>query len=114
MSTRDDIIWRSGIVYFAIALMAVAILVRIIILQFVQREKWAAIGDQFVYKDAEVVANRGDILAADGRLLASSVPYYSIYMDTRSSGMSGSVWSDGIGGRTITYSRTEICLAMEV
>jgi cell division protein FtsI (penicillin-binding protein 3) len=105
MSTRDDIIWRSGIVYFAIALMAVAILVRIIILQFVQREKWAAIGDQFVYKDAEVVANRGDILAADGRLLASSVPYYSIYMDTRSSGMSGSVWSDGIGGLSAGLSR---------
>jgi cell division protein FtsI (penicillin-binding protein 3) len=105
MSTRDDIIWRSGIVYFVIALMAVAILVRILILQFVQHEKWASMGDQFGYKDAEVVANRGDILASDGRLLASSVPYYSIYMDTRSSGMSGSVWSNGISGLSVGLSR---------
>ena len=105
MTTRDDIVWRSGIVYFGVALLAVAILVRILILQFVQREKWASMGDQFVYKDAEVIANRGDILASDGRLLASSVPYYSIYMDTKSSGMSSSVWSNGISGLSSGLSR---------
>jgi cell division protein FtsI (penicillin-binding protein 3) len=43
-------------------------------------------------------ANRGDILTSDGSLLASSVPYYTIYMDTRSSGMTSSTWSNGIGG----------------
>jgi len=51
-----------------------------------------------VYKTAEMPANRGDILTTDGRLLASSVPYYTIYMDTRSSGMSSATWSNGING----------------
>jgi len=50
-------------------------------------------------------ANRGDILARDGRLLASSVPYYSIYMDTRSSGMSGETWTRGIDGLSQGLSR---------
>ncbi|HZY24825.1 MAG TPA: penicillin-binding protein, partial [Bacteroidales bacterium] len=31
-------------------------------------------------------------------LLASSIPYYTIYMDTRSSGMSSATWSGGISG----------------
>ncbi len=98
MAVRDEIVWRSGVVYFAIALLAAALLVRIIILQYVQRGKWSDMSEKFVYKTAEVQASRGDILTSDGRLLASSVPYYTIYMDTRSSGMSASTWSGGISG----------------
>lgn len=98
MATRDEIVWRSGIVYFAIVLIAVAILIRILILQVVQHGKWSAMSEQYVYKTAEQPADRGDILAHDGRLLASSVPYYTIYMDTRSTGMSAATWSNGING----------------
>ena len=57
--------------------------------------------EKFVYKTAEMPANRGDILTNDGRLLASSVPYYTIYMDTRSSGMSAATWSNGINGLSV-------------
>jgi cell division protein FtsI (penicillin-binding protein 3) len=98
MAARDDIVWRGGLVYFAIGLLAVALLVRILILQYVQRGKWADMSEKFVFKTAEMPANRGDILTSDGRLLASSVPYYTIYMDTRSSGMSSATWSNGISG----------------
>jgi len=105
LAVRDEIVWRSGIVYFAIALLAAALLVRILILQYVQRGKWADMSEKFVFKTAEMPANRGDILTSDGRLLASSVPYYTIYMDTRSSGMSGATWSDGISGLSVGLSR---------
>jgi cell division protein FtsI (penicillin-binding protein 3) len=105
MSVRDEIVWRSGIVYFAIAILAVAILVRILILQVFQHGKWAAMSEKYVYKTAEMPANRGDILAYDGRLLASSVPYYTIYMDTRSSGMSAATWSNGINGLSAGLAR---------
>jgi len=98
MAVRDEIVWRSGIVYFAVVLIAVAILIRILVLQFVQHGKWADMSEKYVYQTTEMPANRGDILAYDGRLLASSVPYYTIYMDTKSTGMSASTWSDGING----------------
>jgi cell division protein FtsI (penicillin-binding protein 3) len=98
MATRDEIVWRGALVYFIIGLLAVAILVRILILQYVQHGKWAAMSEKFVYKTAEMPANRGDILTSDGQILASSVPYYTIYMDTRSSGMTASTWSNGING----------------
>ena len=98
MAARDEIVWRGALVYIAIGLLAVALLVRILILQYVQHGKWANMSEKFVFKTAEMPANRGDILTSDGRLLASSVPYYTIYMDTRSSGMSSATWSDGISG----------------
>ncbi|TFG42306.1 MAG: hypothetical protein E4H43_03325, partial [Bacteroidia bacterium] len=98
MAVRDEIVFRSGIVYIAMTVCSVALIVQILVLQYVQRGKWSAMSEKYVFKTAEMPANRGDILAYDGRLLASSVPYYSIYMDTRSSGMSAETWSNGISG----------------
>ncbi len=98
MAVRDEIVWRSGVVYFAIAVLAALLLVRILVLQYIQRGKWSDMSEKYVFKTAEVQANRGDILTDDGRLLASSVPYYTIYMDTRSTGMSASTFSSGIAG----------------
>ncbi len=105
MAVRDEIVWRSAVVYFVLTVLAIALIVQILILQYVQRGKWSAMSEKYVFKTAEMPANRGDILAYDGRLLASSVPYYSIYMDTRSSGMTAETWSDGIGGLSEGLSR---------
>jgi len=105
MAVRDEIVWRSAVVYFAMVLLALAVLVRILILQYIQHGKWSAMGEKYIYKKAEMPANRGDILAWDGRLLASSVPYYSVYMDTRSTGMSADTWSGGISGLSEGLSR---------
>ena len=98
MAVRDEIVLRSGIIYFIIALFAIAVLAMILVLQIVQHGKWSSMSEKYVYQTTEMPANRGDILAMDGRLLASSVPYYTIYMDTRSTGMSGTTWSNGIDG----------------
>jgi cell division protein FtsI (penicillin-binding protein 3) len=105
MAVRDEIVWRSAVVYFVLTVLAVALIVQILILQYVQRGKWSAMSEKYVFKTAEMPANRGDILAYDGRLLSSSVPYYSIYMDTRSSGMSAETWSSGISGLSEGLSR---------
>ena len=58
MAVRDEIVWRSGIVYVAVALMAVAVLIRILILQVVQHNKWADMSEKYVFKTTEVPANR--------------------------------------------------------
>ena len=98
MAVRDEIVYRGGILYFTLAIIALAILIRILVLQTIEHGKWSAMGEKYVFKTTEVPADRGDILAYDGRLLASSVPYYTIYMDTKSTGMSAETWSAGING----------------
>ncbi|NLA48243.1 MAG: cell division protein, partial [Bacteroidales bacterium] len=98
MALRDDIVFRGGILYFALAIIALAILIRILILQTVEHGRWSAMSEKYVFKRTGLAADRGDILACDGRLLATSVPYYTIYMDTRSSGMSEETWAAGIDG----------------
>ncbi len=96
--SKDQILARTGVIYGIVAAMALAVFVRIIILQFVQSEKWAAMADKIVFRREVDKAGRGDILSDDGRILASSIPYYTVYMDTRSSGMADTTWANGISG----------------
>ncbi|HOO98839.1 MAG TPA: penicillin-binding protein [Bacteroidales bacterium] len=105
MSVRDEIVWRTGVVYITIAIVAIVIVVRILFLQTIQHGKWSAMAERYVYNTTEVPANRGDILAHDGRILASSVPFYTIYMDTRSTGMSAETWNKGIDGLSAGLAR---------
>lgn len=105
MAVRDEIVWRSGLVYFVFALLAIAILVRILVLQFIERGKWSEMSEKYIYQTVEEPAARGDILSYDGRLLATSVPYYTVYMDTRSTGMSPATWSKGIDGLSAGLSK---------
>jgi len=95
---KDQILARTGVIYGIVAVMAVAVFIRIIVLQFVQSDKWAAMADKVVFRRQVDMAARGDILSDDGRILASSIPYYTVYMDTRSSGMADTTWANGING----------------
>ena len=95
---KDQILARTGVIYGIVVVMALAVFIRIIILQFVQSDRWAAMADKVVFRRQADKAARGDILSDDGRILASSVPYYTVYMDTRSSGMADTTWANGING----------------
>ncbi len=103
--SKDQILARTGVIYGIVAAMALAVFVRIIILQFVQSEKWAAMADKVVFRRQVDQAARGDILSDDGRILASSIPYYTVYMDTRSSGMADTTWANGISGLCMGLSK---------
>lgn len=92
MSIKKEIVRKIVVVYIMVLLLAVAIVMRIFQLQFIQGERWKSrqVGDNS--KQIEVPANRGDILASDGRMLASSIPSYSIHMDFRASGLKYNVF----------------------
>ena len=105
MAIGDEIVWRSGVVYFVIVLLAALIVSRIFVLQVVERDKWQGLSEKYIFRTFEEQASRGDILTDDGRLLASSVPYYTIYMDTRSTGMLNETWTSGIDGLSAGLAR---------
>ena len=80
---RKNIVLRFGIVYIIICLSFFLVLYRIIVIQFVERDKWLALAAQNVKSNIVVKPNRGNIYACDGRLMASSIPTYYVYMDLR-------------------------------
>ena len=61
----------------------VAVLGKIIYVQTVERDEWLKVAEKQVPTNRPIQATRGNILDCNGQLLASSMPQYYIYMDTR-------------------------------
>jgi len=80
---RKDIVLRFGIVYVFICMLFVYVIYHIAIIQFVERDNWLALAAKSKKTDIVVKPNRGNIYACDGRLMASSIPTYYVYMDLR-------------------------------
>ena len=81
MEIRKDITLRFGIVYFAIALFGLVIISRILIIQNVDKAKWAQVAKDLKSNTTEIWAKRGNICADDGSILSTSVPYYELRLD---------------------------------
>jgi cell division protein FtsI (penicillin-binding protein 3) len=96
MPLKKEIVWRVGVIYIFMLAFAFLIIGKIFYLQIVEGGKWKDQAQSLTLKDITIESNRGDILASDGRLLASSVPYYEIRMDTRSTGMDNAMFNSNI------------------
>lgn len=80
---RRNIVLRFGLMYALICLMFLGVIYRIVVLQFVERDEWMKVANKQKRTDIMVKPNRGNIFSADGRLMASSIPSYYVYMDMR-------------------------------
>ena len=72
---------RYFFVILLMALIGIAIVVKAGITMFAERQYWQDVADRFVKENVTVKPNRGNIISSDGKLMASSLPEYRIYMD---------------------------------
>ena len=80
---RKDIVVRFGIVYTIVCLTFILVVYKIVVIQTVERKDWLALSSKNVKADIVVKPTRGNIYACDGRLMASSIPSYYVYLDLR-------------------------------
>lgn len=78
---------RVYLAFGLIVLFAVAVLIRLCDVQFVEGHKWRAMADSLSTKYVNVEAARGNIYSNDGSLLATSVPEYELRMDLYAGGI---------------------------
>ena len=89
--------------FLFVAIFAVAVLVKIGMIQFAEGEKWNKIAEQISYKNKVVKATRGNIYSDNGSLLATSLPFYEIGFDaTRAS---DDVFKNGLDSLALLLSR---------
>ncbi|MBW4891285.1 transpeptidase family protein [Mucilaginibacter sp. HMF5004] len=87
MSIRTNILVRVYLAFGLILLFALAVVVQLYRVQFVQGKKWKSMADSMSTKYVNVEAARGNIFSADGSLLATSVPEYDVHMDMLAGGI---------------------------
>jgi len=78
---KKNIMTRYFFVILIMALIGVAIVVKAGVTMFAERQYWQDVADRFVKENVTVKPNRGNIISSDGKLMASSLPEYRIYMD---------------------------------
>jgi cell division protein FtsI (penicillin-binding protein 3) len=96
VSDKREILFRVGIVYFAVLTMALAVIGKIIYTQIAEGAELKKKMENISLKDIIIEPNRGDILATDGRILATSLPSYEIRMDTRATGLTDELFHSKI------------------
>lgn len=101
MSIKSDIQWRIGLVYFTMLLAALLIIGKILYLQVFRASVYQARAREQSLRDIIIEPNRGDILAANDRVLAISVPYYEIRMDFRARGLTEKRFLSGVDSLSI-------------
>ena len=83
MDSRQNAIYRFALVFLLIVAGFVAVLIYIMRIQWFERDKWMQMVDTQKPNATVITPQRGNILDCEGRLLASSIPGYYVYMDTR-------------------------------
>ena len=87
MSIRKEILSRAYIVFYILVLGSLIIMGQVIKIDTVDRAYWIEQGEEYSIRKQTVKAQRGNILADDGSLLATSIPYFDIRVDFGSEAM---------------------------
>ena len=105
MSVKREILRRVTLVYLSFLLLGLVIISRILYLQVFEKDKWMDQANSFSLKTMNIDANRGSINASDGRLLASSVPYYEIHFDAACENLSDRMFYRGVDSLALCLSQ---------
>ena len=97
MTIKNEVLIRTYVVLCFLIIAAVIVLVQAFRLSVgSESETWRERGKSDYIKMRSVQADRGNILAHDGSLLATSLPFFDIAFDPNSSGMSDADWNNNI------------------
>jgi len=96
MSLKKDIVWRVGLIYALFFLLGLSVIGKIIYIQLVEGDKWAARAQTQTLRDFTILPERGNIYDSDYNLLATSIPIYEIRMDLVSNSLSNQVFEENI------------------
>ena len=97
-----NIMLRYTFIVVIMLTLAVLIIVKAGFIMFAERQYWKDVADRFIKENVTVSPTRGNIISSDGKLMASSLPEYKIYMDFRAGGYQKS-------DTLLTNHLTEIC-----
>ena len=81
MNIKQDILLRIYLVFALICIAGAAVLVKAYQIQTFKGNYWVAMSDSLTTKMFEITAERGNIYSEDERLLATSLPFFDLFVD---------------------------------
>jgi cell division protein FtsI (penicillin-binding protein 3) len=100
---RRNITVKLFVIYGFVALALVSVVIKIMVIQTQDPKKWE--GQVISFKREKVEPLRGDICDRDGRILATSIPSYSIHWDFTVPKLMDELYPKNIDSLTVCMSR---------
>lgn len=83
LEPKNESLLKTYLVYFLSLIFGIAIIVKIALVMAKESKELVPLAEQREYRIRQLEASRGNIFSADGNLMATSVPVFDIFFDTR-------------------------------
>jgi cell division protein FtsI (penicillin-binding protein 3) len=93
LNIKNEVLVRVYLVAAMILLAAFVIFARLYQLSVIDADEWSAKADSLYVKWVDVHADRGNILADDGSLLATSLPFFDVHWDAKAEGLTDVIFN---------------------
>ena len=95
---RDKIVPRYKAIGLLMVVLGLLIVGKALYTATVKRDYWMHVADRLKRDSVEVKPVRGNIMSCDGRLMASSIPEYKMYMDFKAmhDSKTDTLWTDSM------------------
>ena len=80
---KNESLLYTYLVYFLVLIFGIAIIVKTAIVMTKERKEYMDLAEKREYRVRPLEASRGNIFSCDGSLMATSIPIYDIYFDTK-------------------------------
>jgi cell division protein FtsI (penicillin-binding protein 3) len=101
---RKDVIWRVYVAFFGIVLFGVAVLGKTLQTQIAEGPHWKSMADSLTIFSKTIEPERGNIYSEDGRMLATSLPYFDVRIDLAANGIDKEVFMSSIDSLSLCLS----------
>ncbi len=96
LNIKNEVLVRVYLLAAVVLLVAAVITGRLYQLSVVQAPKWESKADSLFLKFIDVYADRGNILATDGSLLATSLPFFDVHFDAKAEGLTDAAFEENV------------------
>ncbi len=107
LNIKNEVLIRVYLVAAGVIGLAFAIFLRLFQIGVKDAAKWQAKADSLYVKWVDAPSQRGNILADDGSLLATSLPFFDIHFDAKTKGLTDEIFNvqavDSLGWLLSTY-----------
>ncbi|MCB0480021.1 MAG: transpeptidase family protein [Flavobacteriales bacterium] len=103
--SKSKTIKRTYFVYILLVIFGLTIFSRIVVIQFVEGEHWEKLANSHTLAQRKIEAVRGNIYAADGSLLATSIPRYEVRFDCNAEAITDKLFKEQIDTLALCLSR---------
>ncbi len=106
MNIKNEVLYRVYFILFAVIVpFAFTLIYKTAFISYTEGEYWRKKGSDLHIESRLIEADRGNILSEHGDLMATSIPFFDLYFDPNSTGMSEEVFNEHIDSLAYMMSR---------